>query len=239
MDRAGVLPKANRVDKTRFLLDLVRNRKALHLGCAGGLLTDEALEQYAHKFDASRNLHARMANAAAHMTGVDLSGEKIAVMSAAGLPSNFVVADITSDCLVPTLGDTYEVVVLGDVIEHLDNAGLALRNCAALLSDRGVLVITTNNAFYFGGLVKLLANYESVNSEHTCYYSYRTMTRTLAQAGLKSTGFWYGRHKRTAFSTVFDRMSFHASEFVAAVFPQYSQSIFFTCEHHRGSDASL
>jgi 2-polyprenyl-3-methyl-5-hydroxy-6-metoxy-1,4-benzoquinol methylase len=44
------------------------------------------------------------------------------------------------------LGETFEVIVAGDVIEHMSNPGLFLDNCRRHLEPGGQLILTTPNA---------------------------------------------------------------------------------------------
>jgi 2-polyprenyl-3-methyl-5-hydroxy-6-metoxy-1,4-benzoquinol methylase len=78
-------------------------------------------------------------------------------------------------------GVRFDVIFAGDVIEHLPNPGLFLARVKEHLSPRGILVLTTPNAFNLFNLTEKLTKDEpTVNSDHTCYFNHKTL-RVLAQ----------------------------------------------------------
>jgi hypothetical protein len=65
-----------------------------------------------------------------------------------------------------------ELIIAGEVMEHLSNAGHFLD----LLHSAGVqVVLTVPNAFSAGAKQQLLKGIESVNREHVAWYSYHTL----------------------------------------------------------------
>lgn len=98
------------------------------LGCGGGLLA------------------VPLAQRGAVVTGVDRSAGSIAAAQAAaarlGVAADFVVSDLTATPL-PTAA--FDLVVLGDVLEHLQPFGPALVEAARLLRDGGQLYVNTLN----------------------------------------------------------------------------------------------
>ena len=233
MESVGFLPKADRKETTHFVLEAIRGKKVLHVGCAGGLLSDAAVRQYASSLVPKTGLHARMLDVACELAGLDVSEEKLAAMAAAGVGGKLIVGDIAAPHPPQEAGANYDVVVLADVIEHLDNVGNALRNCAQLMSNEGVLIVTTNNAFYIGALLKLLARYESVHPEHTCYFTYRTMHRMLDVCGYEIAEFYWGKHERTTFTTWADQIVYSVAGLVSGVVPQFSSDMVFLCKRVR------
>lgn len=81
-------------------------------------------------------------------------------------------------------GRTFDVVVAGDVIEHVSNQGLFLENIARHLRDDGVLIITTPNAKWPTVLLK-------PHPDHTLWHDRYTLTGTLKRHGLRIRHFQY------------------------------------------------
>lgn len=70
----------------------------------------------------------------------------------------------------------FDVIVLGDVLEHVKNQGLLLDNVRRHLSDEGVLVVTTPNAKWWTVFLK-------PNPTHTLWHDSYTLTRILEDRG--------------------------------------------------------
>lgn len=90
--------------------------------------------------------------------------------------------------------DRYEVVFVGDLIEHLSNPGLFLECCHQNLADAGQLVVATPNTYSFAKLVRVVArrtNEPPVNPEHVCYYTPRTLEETVTRHGFRLNSIQY------------------------------------------------
>jgi 2-polyprenyl-3-methyl-5-hydroxy-6-metoxy-1,4-benzoquinol methylase len=78
----------------------------------------------------------------------------------------------------------FDVVVLGDVIEHVDNQGLLLDNIRRHLKQDGVLIITTPNA-------KWLTVFKPTNPTHTLWHDKATLGYILDRHGFEIIYFKY------------------------------------------------
>jgi SAM-dependent methyltransferase len=76
------------------------------------------------------------------------------------------------------LANPVDVVLAGDIIEHLSNPGLFLACAWKNLVNNGHLVVVTPNTFCFSRIWRIcsaLTNDPPVNPEHTCYFTPRTL----------------------------------------------------------------
>jgi len=223
MDRSKILPKAEVVHREEYLADLARGKTVLHIGIGG--FTDNPTYTARLADYAERTLHGKLHSVARNLTGVDVNAHSLAIMSDA-LPGRYVQADITAAEASEAIGGTYELIVLGDVIEHLDCFRSALQNLRALLADDGVLVITTANAYNAEAILKLVFRYESVHDEHTCYFSYLTMRRVLEMNDMTIEDFRYYVQTRTG-GSVGSHSGYYLMRGISAILPQFSQGIVF------------
>ena len=94
------------------------------------------------------------------------------------------------------LDETFDVIVAGEMIEHLNNPGLFLNGIKRFMTPETDLVITTINAYsglrfayYFlrgkGGVR------EAVHPDHVAYYSYSTLNLLLKRHGLEVREFLF------------------------------------------------
>lgn len=83
--------------------------------------------------------------------------------------------------------EEWDVIVCGEVIEHLTNPGILLDSLRFRLAQQPILVTVPNAGakIYSGGR-------ENVNIDHVCWYSYRTMKTLLERHSLHIKEFyWY------------------------------------------------
>lgn len=122
---------------------LAEGRSVLNVGAAGNA-------QYYMDHGHDGWLHARLAQVAAHLVGLDLDETEVGAANAMGfcvLPGN---------CEDAALDKRFDLIVLADVLEHVDNPTRALQNLMAHLNPGGKIVITTPNATFFGNVTNAL-----------------------------------------------------------------------------------
>lgn len=147
-----------------------------HIGCSDSPYTAELLA-------AGMLLHARLVEVA-EVTGFDVDERGLEMLARALPKSRLIRADIGKE--VPEdERNRYQLVVAGEVLEHVPNADAFLRGCTALLAPGGRLCVTVPNACCPKIGLRALAGRESVHPDHRVYYSPRTLERTLRGAGLQ------------------------------------------------------
>jgi hypothetical protein len=88
--------------------------------------------------------------------------------------------------------DNVELIICGEVLEHLSNPGYFLMFMRKTYPTIPV-IFTVPNAFNEAGFDWLLRRgRENVNADHVCYYSYATIKELLRRAGYTIRRFaWY------------------------------------------------
>jgi len=87
-------------------------------------------------------LHGAIASVAAKILGVDILPEAIESLKQEGY--NVLLWDITK----ASLEQKFDVIVVSEVIEHLNNPGALLESASRMLAPQGRLVLTTPNPYY-------------------------------------------------------------------------------------------
>jgi 2-polyprenyl-3-methyl-5-hydroxy-6-metoxy-1,4-benzoquinol methylase len=161
-----------------FLLAACAGRSVLHVGCVDSGLTQE-------RFDLGELLHQRLALVARELWGTDVDVEGIRWLQDLGIERVFPI-DLCSETLGPELEvASFDVIVLGEVLEHIPNPGAMLRRLRELMSPgRTRLIISVPNAFSLTGLFALAGGVESVHPDHNFYFSRTTLRTLLVKSGL-------------------------------------------------------
>lgn len=148
--------------------------RVAHLGCADSPYTLELL-------DAGLLVHARLVRVA-DVTGFDVDPEALELLRGAFPSQRFVEADVSSGVPDEERG-VYDLVLAGEVLEHVPDADAFLRGCTALLQPGGRLCVTVPNACCPKLGLRALVGRESVHPDHRTYYGPHTLVRTLHGAG--------------------------------------------------------
>jgi len=162
--------QTKRVDRESFLVEAVRGKRALHIGCVdAGLLEDRLLTQ--------TFLHTKLRGSAAELWGLDLDEEGVRRLESLGYSRLYVGSAETPPSGLPR--NYFDVIVAGEVIEHVRNAGLMLDSAARLLTPVGLLVVTTPNALRFYNPLPVLLGMELVHPDHLSWYSPHTLRKAV------------------------------------------------------------
>ena len=82
------------------------------------------------------------------------------------------------------LNKKFDVIVAGELIEHLSNFQGFFESVKKHLRDGGLLILSTPNMFYFKeALFLALRGYPSVNPDHTCWFDEITLRQLLDRFG--------------------------------------------------------
>ena len=127
-------------------------------------------------------LHEHLAGVASELVGLDLDEAGVADARTRGYEAYAV--DCRDVDAVRALGIApADVVVAGEVIEHLDDPGGFLDGLHALVAPGGLLVVTTPNAAGLVNAAALLGNYEVNHPDHVALYTCTTLDTMLRRHG--------------------------------------------------------
>lgn len=156
-----------------FIAEIVAGKDVLDIGC---------VDHDINNLDRSHWLHGKLVKTAKSVLGVDYESDQVAAMNAEGY--NAVVADATQ----MKLHKTFDVIVAGEIIEHVLNPGKFLDCVRQHLTNTGELILTTPNAnclVYF--LENLFIGREIDNPDHVALYSPVTIRLLLEKCGFEVT----------------------------------------------------
>lgn len=154
-------------------------KTVLHIGCA----------DYPFVVERHRNhelLHERIVAVAARTVGVDSSERGIGILRSLGYRDVFVGdAEHLGALKFPF---RFDVVVAGELLEHLANPGLFLAGVREVIAEDGVLIVTVPNAFALKGMLRVgVVRSELVHAEHVSYFSAVTLQQLAGRYGFTAT----------------------------------------------------
>ena len=208
------------VQRVEFIKSICAGKKVLHLGCTNYPYTEDAIEN-------DMLLHLQLSESTRTLVGFDFDQKGLDILSKAGVDSLYR-ADLENLDEVP-INETFDVIIGGEMIEHLSNPGRFLTGIQRFMDANTQLVITTINAycamrFLIYGLRGKGGKNEPVHPDHVAYYSYATLNLMLERAGLGVKEFLFydiGIEHRP-----FNRWFYNVFNDVAVRFvPQFSDGI--------------
>lgn len=175
-DMVHRLPPARVVDRASYLIEAARGRSVAHVG-----FVDRGCWAYHERLDSW--LHAHLDRVASRTVGFDVDEAGVARARELGFESYAV--DCCDAAAVADLAlDPFDLVVAGEVIEHVDRSGDFLDGLLSLTAPTGRLIVTTPNA---SGLLNAgaaaLVGYEVNHPDHVTLYSCFTLVNLLERHG--------------------------------------------------------
>lgn len=182
------------LDRFNTIKAIVRDKNVLDLGCVDHDLINR---------NRSLWLHDVIRSNARACVGVDYDAQAVKLLQEQGY--HVVLGNAES----LNLSQTFDVVVAGELIEHLPNPGQLLATARRHLDKDGVLVLTTPNAtglYYM--LASLFFGEECDNPDHCVMFTRRTLHKLLEKCGFDLVacryivGLWPQGHSSVCLKTL-------------------------------------
>lgn len=165
------------------ITDYCKNKKVLHIGC-----TDH-IELITDKMGSGTWLHDILSKESSKCIGIDI--DKEAIKHANKYCHNIFYCDVTSNDIPKEVSEEYwDLVVLGEVIEHIGNPLLFLDAMKKNIKATKLL-ITAPNAFRWNNIKNIHKGVECINSDHRFWFTPYTLAKILADAGFNPIWFCF------------------------------------------------
>lgn len=168
------VPEAKTVDRAAFILEHCKGKRVLEFGASGPM--HDAIVKV-----------AKVCHGVDREDGPGVIGFDLDDVSQGRLP-------------VPMYVDAepWDLIVCGEVIEHLSNPGHFLTRLKRQYAGVPV-ILTVPNAFAKAGARWIAKGIENVNKDHVAWYSPKTLSVLLERAGFAIGAlYWYGGTGPTA-----------------------------------------
>lgn len=176
------------VEKSAYILERCAGKTVLDLGCID------------HSFNTALDLgddwlHRQIKNVSTRLVGLDILGEDAAELNKRGYDIREGNAEEFD------LGEKFDVIVAGDLIEHLSNIGMFLQAVKRHMHEHSIFIVSTPNPFNIEQSVSALLSDEiHVHPQHTVWLSPHVCWELVRRENLCITEFsWLAT--RFAFSS--------------------------------------
>lgn len=169
------------VQREDFLVELSRNKRVLHFGFTDAPFTKTSLE-------AGTMLHRRINDVAASLYGVDVDRAAVEIYRQATGDTSNTILDIEAEPhLTRDLTDQYDLILFGEILEHLKNPGNGLTHLHAICAANpgSKVVVTVPNAFAILFFCAAVNGHEIVHPDHYYWFSPVTLKKLLMTYGYR------------------------------------------------------
>jgi 2-polyprenyl-3-methyl-5-hydroxy-6-metoxy-1,4-benzoquinol methylase len=204
------------MSRDNFIKKYVEGKSVLDLGCLG--------ETTNVKFS---KLHDLIRENSKSCLGVDFHEKRIENLQKKGF--NIVCDDVMSLDKVKIMGEKFDVIVAGELIEHLENPHLFIDNLKPLLSKNGLIILITPNIYslrfiirhiLFGQETPYWENREDeIKFGHIIGFSKMLLTTFLLRHNLKIVSFRY------IIKDEYYGFKGNLEKFIYKLFPKFSPSL--------------
>jgi 2-polyprenyl-3-methyl-5-hydroxy-6-metoxy-1,4-benzoquinol methylase len=162
------------VMRHEFIVNQCRGLDVLDVGSVAAE-PGESLEMKVERFN--RSLFLKIKDVARSLTGLDIDAEAVARIRDAHPDLRFGIGNVET---IETIeGSPFDVIIVGDVIEHLSNPGLALTNLKRFLKSDGKLIVSTPNAFGAPNFLRFSLGRFVDGADHVSSYTRFTLTNIM------------------------------------------------------------
>lgn len=175
MSMKETLP-ARYISRVEYLREQCRGRRVLHLGCSSGQFLQDRLER-------GSLLHAVLAEEAGELYGVDVDEASLETMR--GMGFHHLHHGNVEELDALNLPETFDVVVAGDLLEHITRPGAMLDGVKRFLRKAGRFIVSTNNAFGLHYQLRRWSGGYREHPEHVSFFSPETLVHLFERHGYR------------------------------------------------------
>jgi SAM-dependent methyltransferase len=200
--------------KNDILLEFVVGKQILDVGCVG---QDK-------KMLSNEWLHSILKNKASLCHGVDIELDMVDELQNQGY-------HIYSPQELEKINTKYDIVVMADVIEHVNDPVEFISYYGRFLKDEGIILLTTPNSNAIRNFVQIVINNRySVNPQHTFWFCPLTLLEVTERAGYKPVDFFWLKEYHTvhALTRRIDRLKFRFSSIMYRFRSNFSPNFLLT-----------
>jgi len=161
--------------KADYILSKIKGKEVLDIGSGGDLVYfgDEAT-------DKKSLLAFKIVKTAKSLELIEIDEKAAEAFRRRGFQAHYGNAESLQ------IGKKFDIIVLGDVIEHVDNIGLLFENMKTHLKNDGEIIISTPNPFSLGYFLRAATfRRPRIQYDHTCFIEPDNLKEICNRHGLR------------------------------------------------------
>lgn len=180
-----------RTDKIDYIVNLCEGQDVLHCGCV----------QQEGKIETDQWLHKPIDDISEYCLGLDINNTGVNEMDQLGYNVK------TGDAQDFNISESFDVIVAGEIIEHLSNPGGLFESASAHLKEGGKLVITTPNPFALIRFFTYISPFHEfkVFEEHVAWFDRITLRQLAERYGFTERSYHYPQADSTGLTQLFHK----------------------------------
>jgi len=207
--------------RNKFILKYIKNKGILDLGFLGE-----------NKNNYFSNLHKFILDNASKVLGVDIQEKKILELKNKGF--GVIYDDVINLNRVKELKKKFDVIVAGELIEHLENPGQFLDNLKILLKKEGKIIFSTPNIFGLRYIIRHIIfdkenpywknRMQEIKYGHVLGFSKLLLENLLLRDGFKIIDFSY------VIKDEYKGLKGNIEKILSFIFPRFSPQLAYVVE---------
>lgn len=204
-------------DVGKYILECAKGKIVLNVGATGGV-------EYYLPNKKEEWLHYKLSKVSNALHGIDIDLDSIAYAEQHGFPINL------GNCEDMKLNEKFDIILLIDVIEHVNAPVIAIKNLMNHLHKDGKLIITTPNLSHFSLFIRaLLGKNLSIYYDHVYGFLPEHMLAICNRLGYSLSELYYFTHYDQR--TVLLSFKSYLSYIVGKIFPRLNSSFAAVIRH--------
>jgi len=158
-------------DRCQYIARQASGKRVLDVG---------VVEHFAEASQRDDWLHEHVRRAASSCLGVDILEDGVRDLRERGY--NVICADVAQ----ASLNEIFDLIVMGEIVEHVVNPGALMKNAALMLAEGGRLLLTTPNPWYLNPILKNVFEGQPFtdSADHVTWFDPSTLAEIGHRAGL-------------------------------------------------------
>lgn len=179
----SIICSAKRIEKFSSIVKFCEGKDVLDVGCVG----------QDRSFENSGWLHGELKKVSNKLVGADINKEAMDQLNTKGF-SIYLPEELKGKT------ERYDIIVMGDVIEHVNDPGSFLEFYAQFLKEDGKMIICTPNVFGIRYIIQVLFyGKPGTNEEHTVGFDPYVMLELFGRIKLEPKEFyWLSEYKNAS-----------------------------------------
>lgn len=178
--------KHGETPRNEIFINICTGKDIIHLGCLDHI---ELIEEKRKK---NIWLHQILMDSAKSCIGIDINEAGIQYVKEQFNIENIYYADIVKQPCKEITSKKWDYIILGEILEHIDNPVWFLQRIKELYADHiDRMIITVPNVLNYETYRILKENTEFINTDHRYWFTRYTILKVIHQANLTALGLTY------------------------------------------------